>query len=159
MALVDLCARRADPAGSPPSVLYTREIAERIAAIYWPQVMDYRWGPEVIQLRQITLPRSAITEAVLEFRRVAEAAGATSLTLARQRLVHEYSQMLDRVEVAVAEQPLPSALASRRCRSCTTSVGGHGRHSPRAGCTAMIPPGSRYGCALAPATNSCGWPR
>jgi 5-methylcytosine-specific restriction endonuclease McrA len=107
MALVDLCARRADAAGSPPSVLYTREIAERIAAIYWPQVMDYRRGPEVIQLRQITLPRSAITEAVLEFRRVAEAAGATSLTVARQRLVREYLQMLDRVEVAVAKEPLP----------------------------------------------------
>ena len=44
---------------------------------------------------------------MLEFRRAAEAAGATSLTLARQRLVREYSQMLDRVEVAVVEQPLP----------------------------------------------------
>ena len=39
MALLDLCARRAGLAGRPPSVLYTREIAERIAAIYWPQVM------------------------------------------------------------------------------------------------------------------------
>jgi hypothetical protein len=36
MALLDLCARRADAAGSPPNVLYTREIAERMAAIYWP---------------------------------------------------------------------------------------------------------------------------
>jgi hypothetical protein len=44
---------------------------------------------------------------VLEFRRVAEAPGATSLTLARQRLVREYSQMLDRMEAAVVEQPLP----------------------------------------------------
>jgi 5-methylcytosine-specific restriction endonuclease McrA len=107
MALLDLCARRGDAAGRPPSVLYTREIAERVAAIYWPQVMAYRRGPETIQLRQITLPRSAIIEAVLEFRRVAESKGVTSLGLARQRLAREYSQMLDRVEVAVAEQPLP----------------------------------------------------
>ena len=141
-------------------MLYTREIAERIAAIYWPQVMDYRRGPEVVQLRQIRLRRSAITEAVLEFRRVAEATGATSLTLTRQRLVRKYAQILDRVEVAVVEQPLPpcrsSALASRHCRSSTTSAGGRGRHSPRADCPAMIPLVSRYGCALAPATNSCG---
>jgi 5-methylcytosine-specific restriction endonuclease McrA len=107
MALLDLCARRADAAGRPPSVLYTREIAEQIAAIYWPQVRDYRLGTEVIQLRQITLPRSAVTGAVLEFRRVAEAAGATSLAVASKRLVREYSQMLDRVEVAVAKEPLP----------------------------------------------------
>jgi hypothetical protein len=37
----------------------------------------------------------------------AAANGATSLSLARQRLAREYSQMLDRVEVAVAQQPLP----------------------------------------------------
>jgi hypothetical protein len=107
MALLDLCARRGDADGYPPSVLYTREIAERVAAIYWPQVMAYRRGPQAIQLRQITLPRSAITEAVLKFRQVAEANGITSLSLARQRLPSEYAQMLDRVEVAVAEQPLP----------------------------------------------------
>jgi 5-methylcytosine-specific restriction endonuclease McrA len=107
MALLDLCARRADAAGSPPGVLFTREIAERVAAIYWPQVMPYRRKSETIQLRQITLPRSAITDAVLEFRRVAEAKGVTSLSLARLRLAREYSQMLVRVEVAVAEQPLP----------------------------------------------------
>jgi len=107
MALLDLCARRGGPDGRAPSVLYTREIAERVAAIYWPQMMPYRRGPAVIELRQITLPRSAITGAVLELRRAAEATGVTSLSLARQRLAGEYAQMLDRVEVAVAEQPLP----------------------------------------------------
>jgi 5-methylcytosine-specific restriction endonuclease McrA len=107
MALLDLCARRSDVAGRPPSVLYTREIAERVAATYWRQVMAYQRGPAVIQLRQITLPRSAIIEPVQEFRRVAEANGVTWLGLARQRLTSEYAQMLDRVEVAVAEQPLP----------------------------------------------------
>ncbi|HEY3733835.1 MAG TPA: HNH endonuclease [Streptosporangiaceae bacterium] len=107
MSLLDLCARRGGLDGRPPSVLYTREIAERVAAIYWPQMMPYRRGSGVIELRQITLPRSAITGAVLEFRRAAEATGVTSLSLARQRLAGEYARMLDRVEVAVAEQPLP----------------------------------------------------
>jgi hypothetical protein len=43
----------------------------------------------VIQLRQITLPRSAIIGAVLEFRRAAEANGVTWLGLARQQLARE----------------------------------------------------------------------
>jgi hypothetical protein len=107
MALLDLCARRGGLDGRPPSVLYTRDIAERVAAIYWPQLMPYRRGPAVIALRQITAPRSAIVGAVLEFRRAAGAAGVTSLSQARQRLPGEYARMLDRVEVAVAEQPLP----------------------------------------------------
>jgi len=107
MALLDLCARRSGLDGRAPGVLYTREIAERIAAIYWPHMMPYRRGPTVIELRQITAQRSAITGAVLEFRRAAQAAGVTSLSRARQRLPGGYAQMLDRVEVAVAEQPLP----------------------------------------------------
>jgi len=107
MALLDLCARRSGLDGRAPGVLYTREIAERIAAIYWPQMMPYRRGPTVIELRQITAQPSAITGAVLEFRRAAQAAGVTSLSRARQRLPGGYAQMLDRVEVAVAEQPLP----------------------------------------------------
>lgn len=107
MALLDLCSRLGSADGSPPRVLHTREIAERVAAIYWPQVMPYRKGPAVIELRQIRLPRSAITGAVLGFRRAAEANGATSFSLARVRLAREYRQMVDRVEVALAEQPLP----------------------------------------------------
>lgn len=51
MVLLDLCARRGGLDGRPPSVLHTREIAERVAAIYWPQVMPYRRGPTVIKLR------------------------------------------------------------------------------------------------------------
>jgi hypothetical protein len=60
-----------------------------------------------IELRQITLPRAAILGAVSTFRQTAEAAGATSLHLARQRLPHDYTVMLDQVEVTVATQPLP----------------------------------------------------
>jgi hypothetical protein len=38
MALLDLCARRGGLDGRAPGVVYTREIAERVAAIYWPQM-------------------------------------------------------------------------------------------------------------------------
>ena len=125
--------------------------------------MDYRRGPEVIELRQITLPRSAITEAVLEFRRVAGAVGATSLTVARQPLVREYSQMLDRVEVAVVEQPLPRLQivgSGEQASPFLYDIGWGTRASsfPRrlhrddpAGL-----PGT--GCAPAPATNRRAWP-
>lgn len=45
--------------------------------------------------------------AVRRFRELAEAAGATSLQLARRRLPGDYQQMIDNVEVTVAAQPLP----------------------------------------------------
>jgi hypothetical protein len=158
MALLDLCARRGGLDGRAPRVLYTREIAERVAAIYWPQMMPYRRGPVAIELRQISLQRSAITGAVGELRRAAEAAGVTSLSLARQQLADEYAQMLDRVEVAVAEQPLPR-LQSRHCRSSTTSTGGHGSRFRCVGCAMPVLLGCRSGCARARASSWCAWPR
>jgi hypothetical protein len=41
-ALLDLCARHSDAAGRAPAPLYTRDIAEQVAALYWPQTIPYR---------------------------------------------------------------------------------------------------------------------
>ena len=77
--------------------------------MYWPQVIPYLvpGTATAVQLRQITLPRSAIITAVTAFRRATDAAGASSWHLARLRLPGPYATMLDQVEVTVAEQPLP----------------------------------------------------
>jgi hypothetical protein len=109
IALLDLCARHSDAGGRAPRLLYTRDIAEQVAVLHWPQVIPYLvpGSAGAVELRQITLPRAAITAAVSAFRRAADAAGATSWHLARQRLPQRYESMLDQVEVTVAEQPLP----------------------------------------------------
>lgn len=109
LALIDLCSRLSDQDGGAPSVLYTRDIAEQVAAIYWPQVIAYKapGGAEAVVLSQISLPKAAIVSAVRRFRELAETAGATSLHLARLRLPAEHAEMVDRVEVTVANEPLP----------------------------------------------------
>lgn len=109
IALLDLCTRLSDADGRAPRLLYTRDIAEQVAVLYWPQVIPYLvpGADTAVELRQITLPRAAIIAAVSAFRRAAVAAGATSWHLARQRLPRAYQAMLDQVEVTVAEQPLP----------------------------------------------------
>ncbi len=103
MALVDLCSRQSGQDGRAPSVLYTRDIAEQVAAIYWPQVIAWRppGDADAVVLSQISLPRATIVTAVRRFRELAEAAGATSLHLARHRLRGDYEEMVDRVEVTV----------------------------------------------------------
>lgn len=115
LALVDLCSRQSGEDGRAPSILYTRDIAEQVAAIYWPQVIAYRppdaadapLAADAVVLNQISAPRATIVLAVRRFREQAEAAGATSLQLARLRRPGEYEEMIDRVEVTVATQPLP----------------------------------------------------
>lgn len=78
IALLDLCARHSDYRGQAPRLLYTRDIAEQVAGLYWPQVIPYLvpGSGSAVELRQITLPRAAIIAAVSEFRRAADAAGA-----------------------------------------------------------------------------------
>jgi hypothetical protein len=63
--LLDLCARHGDAAGQTPALLYTRDIAEQVAALYWPQVIPYRLAGTgtAVELRQITLPRAAVVQA------------------------------------------------------------------------------------------------
>ena len=109
MALLDLCARHSQADGQAPRLLHTRDIAEQVAALYWPQVIPYRLPGSggAIELRQITLARATILVAVSRFRAAVMAGGATSLYLACQRLPGEYATMLDQVEVTVAAQPLP----------------------------------------------------
>lgn len=123
LALLDLCARHSDATGRAPALLYTRDIAEQVAALYWPQVIPYRvpGTGTAVELRQITLPRAAIVQAVSAFRGAAAAAGTTSWQLARQRLPGAYNSMLNQVEVTVAAQPSPACRQSVRPTRCFLS--------------------------------------
>ena len=109
LALLDLCARQSDQGGHAPTELHTRDLAEQVAALYWPQVAPFRLqgSDDALDLRQITTKRSTIVDALRSFRRSAETIGATSLWLARQRLHQEHEAMIDRIEQTLAEQPLP----------------------------------------------------
>jgi len=61
LALLDRCARHSDTEGRAPALPYTRDIAEQVAALYWPQVIPYRLAGTgtAVELRQITLLRAA----------------------------------------------------------------------------------------------------
>jgi 5-methylcytosine-specific restriction endonuclease McrA len=109
LALLDLCALRSDADGRAPTELTTRDLAERVARLYWPQVAPFRLedSSDTRDLRQITNKRSLIIDAVRGFRAAAEPTGATSLWIARQRFPTEYGKVIDRIERTLAEQPLP----------------------------------------------------
>jgi len=109
LALVDLCARRSDHEGRAPYELHTRDIAEQVAELYWPQVAPFRvhGSPEALDLRQISNKRSTIIDGLRSFRLESESSGATSLWLARQRFRASYEAVVTRIERTLAEQPLP----------------------------------------------------
>jgi hypothetical protein len=56
IALLDLCARHSGAGGRAPRLLYTRDIAEQVAVLYWPQVIPYLvpGAGSAAELRQIS---------------------------------------------------------------------------------------------------------
>ena len=109
LALLDLCARHSDTNGRAPTELTTRDLAEQVAGLYWPQVAPFRkqGASEAFELRQITNKHSLIIDTLRAFRVEVEPTGATSLWIARQRFPDEYGKVIDRIERTLAEQPLP----------------------------------------------------
>ena len=109
LALLDLCAFHSDTDGRAPRELTTRDLAEQMASLYWPQVAPFRQNgaPQALELRQISNKRSLVIDALRAFRFAAEPTGATSLWVARQRFPAEYGRVIDRIERTLAEQPLP----------------------------------------------------
>lgn len=56
LAILDLRALQCDKAGLAPTELHTRDLAEEVAKLYWPQLTPFRpeSSNEAIDLCQIT---------------------------------------------------------------------------------------------------------
>lgn len=107
LAILDLCFRRSAEDGTAPKLLHTRDVAEMVAHLYWPQVRPFAHGGNAVELRQIAGSSASIVNAVRAFQAEAMASGVTSLHLAKASLGDGYESMLDQVEITAAEQPLP----------------------------------------------------
>ena len=107
LALMDCCATTSDRSGRAPSTLTTREIAERVVEIYWPQTRPYVSGGSAVDLRQISAKRSAVLDAVTRLRSVAEEQGIQSLSRCRSALAHDYDIAIQSVELTFARYPIP----------------------------------------------------
>lgn len=86
----------------------TRDLAERILEIYYPQTRTYVANDGVErELRQISMKQSAPLQAMLRLRLHAEVAGCRSVVEARSRVADEYLLALDRVEETFVRYPIP----------------------------------------------------
>ena len=113
LALIDACAERAGADAVLPSELSTREVAEHVVRIYFPQVKAYSaksdsspLHEEPAVLRQLSSAGStAVTiAAVTEFRR--KAPRTNSALAARVVAAQAYEDCIDRVEVNFAQFPI-----------------------------------------------------
>jgi 5-methylcytosine-specific restriction endonuclease McrA len=105
IGLLDLCLARTDALGWPPTAITTRELAERVIELYWPQVrpradvpLSQNRGREGVILREV---RQLRDQALLLSR-----VGA-SVHRVRTLLPDTYEATVDEVEWKLIEMPLP----------------------------------------------------
>jgi 5-methylcytosine-specific restriction endonuclease McrA len=116
VALVDLCLESTQRNGAPAELVTTRQLAEKVVALYWPHTRV--WSSEAS--RRILVQNSSGSRDTLErgggivakvrrFREELErvAPGTASLAVARARLPDEYRALVHEVEWTLIEMPLP----------------------------------------------------
>jgi len=85
------------------TAIKVRELAERVTEMYWPQTFDFPDTGEVLK-QNAGGQAKAITE-IIKFRKTAGIHSHTIPEAVRER--KEWSQLLDEVELSLAEMPIP----------------------------------------------------
>src|SRR5215831_10939232 len=104
---MDLCLERSQASGTPPAVVTTLELAEKIVEIYWPHTAPFgERASEARVLRQNTSGQAEIVSAITRFRLRYAPEAATNW---QGRLVAptRYERLVRSVERKLIEMPLP----------------------------------------------------
>ena len=107
LALMDLCLERTQTSGTPPDLVTTPELAEKIVEIYWPHTVPFgESAPEARVLRQNTSGQAEIVSAITWFRARHAPEAATSWQ-GRLAAPKPYEGLVRSVEWKLIEMPLP----------------------------------------------------
>lgn len=106
-AILDLCIERASAQGEPPSVLTTRQIAEKVVELYWNHATPYEGGAVLRQGGNTRDQQAEILRRIVADRE--RLAGGQEDTLFRVKATHAapYERLVRFVEWKLIEWPIP----------------------------------------------------
>jgi hypothetical protein len=116
LALTDVCIERTNAAGSPPSVITTRQLAEKVVELYWPHTVPYRGRKPSGVLRQSGTGRAEILTLIQVFRAGLNADPLAPLGRARNSAPTRFERLVRDVEWKLIEMPLPRLQTLRKHR-------------------------------------------
>ena len=106
LGLIDLCLECSDKSGAAPSVLTTRQLAQKVTELYWPQATVFTTAGHATVLRQCTSGQAEILSDIQRFQ-AGWAVGAATPYEARRLAPDKYEALVRRVEWKLIEMPLP----------------------------------------------------
>lgn len=111
LALVDLCVEQSTGAGGAPTMVTTRQLAEKVVELYWPQVRDFDWpqprdSDDQRTLRQNSGKQAGIVTRILQFQ---NELGEPGMAVARARRLapEQFRRLVHDVEWILVKMPLP----------------------------------------------------
>jgi 5-methylcytosine-specific restriction endonuclease McrA len=110
LALMDLCLEKTQADGAAPEMVTTRELAERVVAIYWPHCVPYHATSSGGVLRQSLGGRSSqaeIVSLIVAYRDAAAPFASTTPPRVRAGVDPRYRKLIHDVEWKLIEMPLP----------------------------------------------------
>lgn len=107
LALVDLCMERATADGAPPTSVTTRQLAERVLALYWPQAATFRDTATVLRQNSDRAKDARLLTLIRAFRDEHAPDPTARLAKARAAAPIAFDALLREVEWTLVLMPLP----------------------------------------------------
>jgi hypothetical protein len=107
LGLIELCRERCTPEGAAPSSLTTRQLAEKIVEIYWPQSSPFVGEKKAKVLSQNAGGQAEMLSAIVKFRDRHAPDPSAPLSHARQSVKDAFERLVRLVEWKLVEMPLP----------------------------------------------------
>lgn len=107
LALMDLCLEGTSKVGLPPDAVTSRQLAEKVIELYWPQAVPFDSGEGGRVLKQnqgAAGSQAAIVSAIARFR---ARSGAAPLSRVKLERGGAFARLTDTVEWKLIEMPLP----------------------------------------------------
>lgn len=107
LGLMELCLEQTQASGAPPTMVTTRQLAEKIVELYWPHTMPFVNAVGAMALRQNRGGQAEILTLISRFREQHAPDPSASRWEARLNAAEPYELLVREVEWKLIEMPLP----------------------------------------------------
>ncbi|RLB49337.1 MAG: hypothetical protein DRJ42_21205 [Deltaproteobacteria bacterium] len=115
LSLMDLCLEQSTKHGAAPSMVTTRQLAEKVVEMYWPHAVAFGVGEESKErvlfqnrpLKDHSGGQAAIVREIVKFRSEHAPDPSATITRARHAKKKAFEGLVRRVEWKLVEMPLP----------------------------------------------------
>jgi len=115
LALIDLCLEHTQNSGAPPDMVTTRQLADKIIEVYWPQTVPFAGHAALTVLKQNAGGQAEIVSAIARFRALHAADPSVPRWHSRTAAPKAYRQLVKRLEWKLIEMPLPRLQIMGQC--------------------------------------------